>query len=230
MSSLKALVVEDSPASSLICTRVLQSEGFEVSAASDGAGGISAGRTEHPDLIILDVTLPDIDGFEVCRQLREFTDAYVVMVTGRDEENDKLVGLAVGADDYITKPYSPRELAARIRAMRRRPRAAPEPEPVAREHSGVMVDPVAGVASIDGRVLELTKVEFDLLDALTADPDRTFTRRQLIDHVWGTDWSGGEHLIAVHIADLRRKLGESAESPRLIRYTPAIGYRFGTDP
>ena len=224
MAKPKALVVEDTPEFVLLCRRMLENEGFEVSVALDGEHGLALARAERPELVLLDITLPGIDGFEVCRQLREFTDAYVVMVTARDEELDKVVGLTVGADDYVTKPFSARELSARIKAMRRRPRVAEQPG--LRDFGELRIDPMAREATLGGEPVELTKIEFDLLEMLSGSPRRTFRRAQLLELVWGGDWYGDDHVIDVHVGNLRRKIGESASHQRHIRTVRGVGYRF----
>ena len=226
MSRPRALLVEDSPEFVLLCKHLLEKEGFDVLVASDGSRAVELARKERPELAVLDLGLPDLDGLEVCRRIRQFTDAYVVIVTGRSDEVDKIVGLSVGADDYVTKPFSPRELAARIQAMRRRPRGGGSAEPVAREFGAVRIDPVVREVTADGTLVDLTKIEFDLLDLLSSSPRRTFTRNQLLEAVWGDNWFGDDHIIDVHVGNLRRKLGESASSPRHIRTVRGVGYRF----
>ena len=176
---------------------------------------------------MLDLMLPGIDGIEACRQIRTFSDAYVVMLTARAEELDKLIGLAIGADDYITKPFSPRELVARIRAMLRRPR---EPSPGAGEkrHFGTLpIDPAAREVVKDGAPVELTRLEFELIDVLSESPRIVFTRKQLLERVWGLGWFGDEHVVDVHIANLRGKLGEDGTTARSIRTVRGVGYRMG---
>jgi DNA-binding response OmpR family regulator len=198
-------------------------EGYDVTVAHDGTRGLAAARATNPELVILDLSLPDGDGVEVCRELRTFSDAYVVMVTARDDEIDKIVGLTVGADDYVTKPFSPRELAARIRAMRRRPRAVPQPGML--EYGALRIDTEAREATMDAELVELTKIEYDLLELLALSPRRTYTRDQLLRHVWG-EWYGDDHVIDVHMGNLRRKLGETASQPRFIRTVRGVGFRF----
>jgi DNA-binding response OmpR family regulator len=178
--------------------------------------------------MVLDVTLPGLDGIEVCRRIREFSDCYVVMVTARDEEFDRVLGLTMGADDYVTKPFSPRELTARIRAMRRRPRVSAAPD--LRRFEELEVDPVAREVRLQGSVVELTKIEFDILDLLSGSPRRTFERGQLMNEVWGSEWVGDDHVIDVHLANLRRKLGESASAQRHIHTVRGVGYRFEPSP
>jgi len=220
----RALLVEDSPEFVTVVTRLLEQIGFAVTVAGDGDRAVALARAERPDLIVLDVTLPDVDGFEVCRKLREFTDAYVLMVTARHDELDKVVGFSVGADDYVTKPFSGRELTARIKAMGRRPRTPAAPE--LRDFGRLRIDPLAREVTLDGRTVEVTKIEFDIIDLLSANPRQTFTRRQLLEQVWGGTWFGDDHVIDVHVGNLRKKLGESATAPRHIRTVRGVGYRF----
>ena len=228
---LRVLVVDDEVALATVVASYLQREGFTVDLAHDGPGAVAAAREQPPDLVVLDVMLPGFDGIEVCRQLRAFTDAYVIMLTARDEEVDKIVGLSVGADDYLVKPFSPRELIARVRAMLRRPHAlagaasalpAEEHEPF--RLGGLVVDPVARLVSVDLEPVELTRTEFDLLAAMAARPRAAFTRRQLIDAVWGPDWYGDEHVVDVHVGHLRRKLGDDPSDPTYVRTVRGIGY------
>ena len=227
MARPRALVVEDSPEFMLLCQHLLEKEGFDVVVATDGKGAVEQAQKERPDIAILDLGLPDVDGIEVCRQIRQFTDAYIVMVTGRTDEVDKIVGLSVGADDYVTKPFSPRELAARIQAMRRRPRSSSvAASTTIREYGLLRIDPDVREVTLDGRVLELTKIEFGFLDLLSSAPRRTFTRGQLLEDVWGDNWYGDDHIIDVHVGNLRKKLGESASAPRHIRTVRGVGYRF----
>jgi DNA-binding response OmpR family regulator len=223
----RALVVEDSPEFLLLCRHLLEKEGFDVVVATEGERAVELAQQERPELAILDLGLPDVDGIEVCRRIRQFTDAYIVIVTGRSDEVDKIVGLSVGADDYVTKPYSPRELAARVQAMRRRPRGPAEPAATpAREYGLLRIDPLVREVTMDGAVLDLTKIEFGILDLLSSSPRRTFTRNQLLEDVWGDNWYGDDHIIDVHVGNLRKKLGESASKQRHIRTLRGVGYRF----
>jgi DNA-binding response OmpR family regulator len=223
----RALVVEDSPEFMLLCQRLLEREGFDVHAANDGTEAVAKAQAERPEIAILDLGLPGIDGVEVCRRIRQFTDAYIIMVTGRTDEVDKVVGLSVGADDYVTKPFSPRELVARIQAMRRRPRESSIERPnVVRQFGDLRVDVDVREVEIGGRIPDLTKIEFGILELLTSAPRRTFTRPQLLEHVWGDNFYGDDHIIDVHVGNLRKKLGESATAPRYIRTLRGVGYRF----
>jgi DNA-binding response OmpR family regulator len=170
--------------------------------------------------------LPGFDGIEACRLIRQFTDAYIIMLTARDEDVDKVLGLTMGADDYLVKPFSPRELIARIRAMLRRPRSSimvSSPQPPM-SLLGLDVDVQSRIVSLEGASIDLTRTEFDLLVALMTRPRAVLTRRQLIEAVWGPGWMGDEHVVDVHIAHLRTKLGDNAGTPRFIRTVRAVGY------
>src|SRR3954454_18456438 len=221
----RALVVDDAAEFRELVASVLRSEGFVVEVAEDGPAALRAAESFTPDVVVLDLGLPGMDGVEVCRRLRTFTDAYVVMLTGREDEVDKLIGLSVGADDYVTKPFSPRELVARVRAMLRRPRAGAPAEAPARRIGSLEVDPAAREAKLDGAVIELTRIEFDLLDALSERPRRAATRGELLRRRWGPTWSGDDHLDDVHVSKLRQKLGDAARAPRFIRTVRGAGYR-----
>ena len=229
---LRVLVVDDEQALATVIASYLEREGFAVDLAHDGPSAVATAREHRPDLVVLDVMLPGFDGIEVCRQVRGFSDAYIIMLTARDEEVDKVVGLSVGADDYLVKPFSPRELIARVRAMLRRPRtvtgaaigAEPEPESEPLVVGSLLVDTIAHRASLDGTPIDLTRTEFDLLAAIAARPRAAFTRRQLIDAVWGPEWFGDEHVVDVHVAHLRRKLRDDATNPTYIRTVRGVGY------
>jgi len=189
---------------------------------------VAVARERRPDVVVLDLMLPGIDGMEVCRRIRAFSDAYIIMLTAKSDEVDKLIGLSVGADDYLTKPFSPRELVARVRAMLRRPRAAAdEPAGEVRRFGALQIDPASRDVLVEGRPVELTRTEFDLLDTLSAQPRVAFSRRQLLERVWGGEWYGDEHVVDVHIGNLRRKLDDDAEHPRYIRTVRGVGYRMG---
>ena len=221
------LVVEDAPEFRQLLDAVLCGEGYDVAVATDGGSGIAAARDHDPDVIVLDLGLPDIDGIEVCRQLREFTDAYVIMLTGRTDEVDRLLGLTTGADDYMTKPFSPRELVARIQVLMRRPRsgAAPAPSSMASGlcHGDIRVDTDGREAFVDGALVELTKIEFDLLATLCERPSMVFGRQLLLERVWGEDWFSDHHVVDVHIANLRKKI--DANGTAHIKTVRGVGYR-----
>ena len=209
----------------------LEREGYEVHLCHDGLVAVELAREVDPDIVVLDLGLPGQDGLEVCRQLRTFSDAYVVMLTARSDEVDTLIGLSVGADDYLTKPFSPRELVARLRAMLRRPRPIGQVEPDAagmRVFGPLTIDPTGRDVWLHDEPVALTRTEFDLLAALSERPRMAFSRRQLIDNVWGQTWVGDEHLVDVHIGHLRRKLGEDPNAWRFVRTVRGVGYRMGT--
>jgi DNA-binding response OmpR family regulator len=222
---VRVLVVEDSAVFQAIIREALEREGFSVVLAHDGHEGLQLARELEPPVVILDLSLPGLDGLEVCRRLRQFSDAYVVMLTGRDEEVDKLVGLSAGADDYVVKPFSGRELVARVRAMLRRPRSG-GPSDALRRIGDLEIDTLARDVRAGGRAVELTRIEFDLLDALSGQPRVVFTRDQLLERVWGPTWFGDDHVVDVHLSKLRQKLGDDAQSPRYISTVRGIGYRF----
>lgn len=218
----RVMVIEDAPEFRTLIESVLRSDGFRVQTLTTGEEGIEWARRHRPDVVILDVGLPGIDGIEVCRRIRSFSDAYVVMLTGRDEEVDKLIGLAVGADDYVTKPFSPRELSARIRALLRRPRAIETDESGPIEIGDLVIDVGGREVLVGGQPVELTKIEFDLLSTLASRPDMVFARAVLIEHVWGPDWIGDDHMVEVHIGNLRRKIDTDTKHIRTVR---GVGYR-----
>jgi DNA-binding response OmpR family regulator len=223
-----ALVVDDEPPLVQVVAGYLATEGFEVLCAGDGETAVAVARERHPDVVVLDLMLPGIDGVEVCRRIRAFSGTYIIMLTAKSEEVDKLMGLSVGADDYLTKPFSPRELVARVRAMLRRPRAGTgEPAGEVRRFGALQIDPAGREVLLGGRPVELTRTEFDILDTLSARPRVAFSRRQILERVWGGDWYSDEHVIDVHIGNLRRKLGDEAEHPRYIRTVRGVGYRMG---
>jgi DNA-binding response OmpR family regulator len=228
-ATVRVLVVDDEvPLAGVVASYLLR-EGYTVEQAHDGPAAVAAARTHNPDLIVLDVMLPGFDGIEVCRQVRTFTDAYIIMLTARDEEIDKVVALSTGADDYLVKPFSPRELIARVKAMLRRPRtpavAGPgaEAEP-ALTFADLALDPAARVVLQGGVPVELTRTEFDLLAALIVSPRAVLSRRQLTDEVWGSDWFGDDQIVDVHIGHLRRKLADDAATPRYVRTVRGVGY------
>ncbi len=225
---LRALVVDDEPSLIRAVAGYLEHDGFVVTTAADGEQALAAARRDPPDIVVLDLMLPGIDGIEVCRQLRTFSDAYVIMLTARSEELDTLIGLSVGADDYMTKPFSPRELTARIRSLLRRPRTAPEAgEQHVRTIADLSLDTQSRQVHLGQTQVKLTRTEFDLLETLTERPKVAYTRRQLIEHVWGPDWFGDEHLVDIHIAHIRAKLGDDAVTPRFILTLRGVGYRMG---
>ncbi|HYO03295.1 MAG TPA: response regulator transcription factor [Mycobacterium sp.] len=234
----RALVVDDEVPLAEVVASYLEREMFDVTLAHSGADALALAREIDPDVVVLDLALPGIDGLEVCRQLRTFSDAYVVMLTARDTELDTIVGLSVGADDYVTKPFSPRELVARIHAMLRRPRTVAAPvtaaaesasaEPPPRLFGPLRIDIAGRQVFIDDEPVLLTRTEFDVLAALSSRPAMVFSRRQLLESIWGDSWVGNAHLVDVHVGHLRRKLGDDPADPRYVITVRGVGYRMGS--
>lgn len=236
------LVVDDEDVLAKIVASYLEREGYCVSVVGDGDSAVDWVRTHEPELVVLDLMLPGIDGIEACRQIRALSDCYVIMLTARAEEIDKIVGLTVGADDYLVKPFSPRELVARVRALLRRPRVrrvdssdvgtleeVSYTEDEFLRCGRLAVDVGGRRAWVDHMEVDLTRIEFDVLAAMVAQPRRAFSRRQLIEAVWGPQWFGDEHLVDVHVGHLRRKLGDRAAEPTLIRTVRGVGYGMVAD-
>lgn len=225
--SVRVLIVEDERKLVDLIRGYLEREGFEVHEALDGEAGLEAARRMEPDVVVLDWMLPKLDGIEVLRELRRFSEAYIIMLTARSEEVDKIVGLSAGADDYLTKPFSPGELVARVRAMLRRSREGTreaEHEPL--RFGELTVDPGRREVRLGERELSLTAIEFDLLSVLASRPGFVFSRSQLLERVWGEDYFGDDHVVDVHVANLRKKLGEDPAKPRFIQTVRGVGYRF----
>ena len=215
---MRILVVEDEDAIADPLVDGLRREGYEVERAATGAGALD--DAHHPDLVLLDLRLPDIDGLDVCRALRERSSVPIIVVTARGEESDRVVGLELGADDYVVKPFGVRELIARIRAVMRRTSARPHEDGPARV-GALTVDTRARRALLADRELDLTPKEFDLLAALAGDPGAAVSRRRLLEEVWETTWYGSAKTIDVHVASLRRKLGD----PGWIETVRGVGFR-----
>ena len=224
MSEVTIVVVDDERPLVSLVTRYLEREGYAVHAAHDGVEALEVVRAVDPDVVVLDLMLPGIDGLEVARRIREDRDPYIVMLTARTDEVDRIVGLRVGADDYVTKPFSPNELVARIQAMLRRPRRAATNAGV-RRLGNLTIDPAAREVTVGGEPVELTRLEFDLLDTLSAAPRVVFTKDQLLEQVWGSAEYRDPHVLAVHVANLRRKLDPAGDEPGYIRTVRGVGYR-----
>jgi DNA-binding response OmpR family regulator len=218
------LVVDDERPLVGVIASHLDNEGLGVLEAFDGTSALTLVRTERPDVIITDLALPDIDGLDLIASLREITDAYVIVLTARDEEADKVAALNIGADDYMIKPFSARELIARVRAMLRRPRSDDDPSGRQLALGDLRLDLAERTIHQGRRELALTRTEFDLLSALARHPREALTRRELIDDVWGVDWFGDEQVVDVHIRAVRRKLGDDAARPRYVRTVRGVGY------
>jgi two-component system alkaline phosphatase synthesis response regulator PhoP len=219
------LVVDDEPRIADICRDYLQRAGFKVVTASNGADALAIARTKHPDLIVLDLGLPKMDGLDVTKALRKYSDVPIVMLTARVEEADKLIGLELGADDYLTKPFSPRELVARVRAVFRRTDVQPGHADVIRA-AGVTLDVARMQARVQGRSIELTSTEFELLATMMRQPGRVFTRGQLLDAIRGERVESFERAIDAHVKNLRRKIEADPRAPKYVLTVYGVGYKF----
>ncbi|HJZ47904.1 MAG TPA: response regulator transcription factor [Roseiflexaceae bacterium] len=233
MQSATILVVDDEPPILDLIVSYLRADGFSVHTAQDGPAALAQARAVRPDLIVLDVMLPGMDGMEVCRRIQQEFDVYILMLTARAEEIDKIVGLSVGADDYLTKPFSPRELVMRVKAILRRsralgprPAALRAPERPALRFDELVIDPDTREVWHEDSQIELTPREFDLLYALAEQPGRVFNRDQLLERVWGHDFAGIDRVVDVHIGLLRRKLEDDPANPTVIQTVRGVGYKF----
>jgi len=224
----KILVIDDEPSIINLVSAYLKPEGYEVYTAADGNAGLKAARAFKPDLIILDLMLPGIDGIELLSRLRRESDVYVIMLTARTDETDKIVGLSVGADDYVTKPFSPRELTARVKAALRRIKTgtASSEERNVLSFKHVRVDVGAHTVTVDDVPVELTSIEFDLLRALAENRGRVLSREQLLEKIWGAEYFGEMRVVDVHLGHVRQKLGNES----LIATVRGVGYRFEDEP
>ena len=227
MTRQTVLVVDDEEAIAEAVRARLESEGYQVLVAADGPEAIETAAIAHPDLVVLDLMLPGMDGLEVCKEIQREQWVPVLMLTARTEEADKVAGFAVGADDYLTKPFSLRELAIRVKAILRRVeriRASSVAEPIVQ--GPLVVDASRRRVTVDGKDVGLTPLEFEILLTLARDPGVVFTREQLMDRVWGyRDYAGGR-VVDSHVARIRRKLGEDGVEPRFIRTVHGVGYAF----
>ncbi len=223
------LVVDDEPRIAQLARDYLEHAGFAVLAAGDGHGALATAHARRPDLVVLDLGLPGMDGLDVARALRRESDVPIIMLTARDDELDRVLGLELGADDYVTKPFSPRELVARVRAVLRRAERAQVPTDVIRVGDLVM-DVARMRVEVAGRPVELTATEFQLLTALARQPGRIFTRAQLLDAVHGVAFESYERAIDTHIKNLRRKVEPEPRQPRYILTVYGVGYRLADEP
>jgi DNA-binding response OmpR family regulator len=236
MDAATILIVDDEQPIVDLVASYLGAEGFTCHRAFDGPGALSLARAIRPDLVILDVMLPGLDGVEVCRRLHQETAVYVLMLTARTDEVDKLIGLSVGADDYLTKPFSPRELVARVKAILRRSRtpldkvagsqAESKPLRPALQFGALSIDPDRREVQRHGSQIELTPREFDLLYAMASHPGRVFTREELLKRVWGPDFAGIDRVVDVHVGTLRRKLEEDPAEAQYVQTVRGVGYKF----
>ncbi len=234
------LVVDDEPRIRSLLRAYLEADGFSVTEAGTGGDAVRLATGDlAPDLVLLDIGLPDVDGFEALARIRRTSEVYVILVTARAEELDRLVGLELGADDYVTKPFSPREVVARVKAVLRRPRegggdargghGAPSRDPTLR-FVGLRIDPERRELTVDDSPVVLSTLEFDLLHALASSPGRVFSRAQLLEKVWGYDFYGDERVVDVHIRNMRRALGDMAADPRFIGTVRGVGYKLVAEP
>ncbi|MEW6233276.1 MAG: response regulator transcription factor [Chloroflexota bacterium] len=220
----KIMVIDDEKKIVQLVKAYLERDGYKVLAAYDGQEALNLAQREKPDLVVLDLMLPGLSGLDVCRTLRQESDVPIIMLTARAEETDKLVGLELGADDYVTKPFSPRELVARVRAVLRRTEPTPTVERVAR--GDITVDLVRHEAWVRGSLVPLTPTEFELLATLIQSPGRVFTRLQLLDKVLGLEYEGYERTIDAHVKNLRQKIEADSRNPRYVVTVYGVGYKF----
>lgn len=226
----RILVADDEENIRTLVGSYLQAEGYDVAMVENGEAAVESVRGQEPDLVVLDIAMPGIDGIEALREIRTFSDVYVIMLTARSEETDKLIGLSVGADDYMTKPFSPRELVARVKAVLRRNRPQRLTLDEVQDFAGLRIDMARRDVMVDGEPVSTTALELDLLAALAAQPGRVFSRSQLLEAVWGWDYIGDDRVVDVHIRNLRRALGDDASAPRFIGTVRNVGYRFIPEP
>jgi DNA-binding response OmpR family regulator len=227
----RILVVDDEPHIVELVRYNLAHEGFEVSVAYDGHEALQKAKTETPDLVILDLMLPYVDGLEVCRHIRRESSVPILMLTAKDGEQERVVGLELGADDYVTKPFSPRELVARVRAiLRRTARGVERPGSAPLSIGGLALDPTTHEVRLRGRVVDLTTKEFDLLQLLMGHPNRVFTRDFLLEHIWGYDYFGSTRTVDMHISRLREKIEDDPNTPTYITTVRGVGYKLKKDP
>jgi len=227
MAGRKVLVVDDDVKTVELVKLYLNRDGYRVLTAYDGVEGLRLARESHPDLIVLDIMLPGIDGLEICRTLREESDVPIIMLTARTTDDDRLAGLDLGADDYVTKPFSPRELAARVRAvLRRLPGDSLQRGPEEIIHGELVINFTRQQVTVAGVPSHLTPIEFKLLGVLAKEPGRVFSRPQLIEKALGYDFEGFDRTIDVHVLNLRRKLESDSRSPRYVETVYGAGYRF----
>jgi DNA-binding response OmpR family regulator len=219
------LIVEDDRNTAALVSTYLEREGFATVAVHDGQAALELARKLPPGFVILDVMLPGVDGWEICRQLRRFSDVPILMLTAREEEIDRVLGLSLGADDYVVKPFSPRELVERVRAILRRARPAPEKRTVL-SHGPLVLDPERYKVTLAGRPVELTAAEYKLLQALMGAPGRVFSRQELLDRIYEHGETVVDRAVDVHIGHLRQKIGDDPGRPRYIFTVRGFGYRF----
>ncbi len=222
----RILIVEDDPDTVKLVTAFLVRDGYRVLAVHNGIAGLRMAREQKPDLVVLDLMLPGLDGWEICRAIREESAVPIIMLTAMVDEEDRLAGLELGADDYVTKPFSPRELAARVRAVLRRSAANGESAPTdVIQYRDVSVDVARRMASVNGTVMDLTRTEFAILVHVLSNPNRVITRHNVINAVFGHDFDGFDRTVDRHVSNLRRKLKERSSGGDLIETVYGVGYR-----
>jgi len=222
----RVLVVDDEPIVTEVVERYLVREGYRVTVVHDGRAAIQAAAREAPDLIVLDLMLPGVDGLEVCRTIRAESKVPIIILSAKDEESDKILGLGLGADDYLAKPFSPRELVARVQAVLRRTRSAP-PEPGDQlRYGSLKINPKSRAVELADRVVDLTAKEFDLLYFLARHPGQVFSREQLLDQVWDYHFVGDASTVTVHVRRLREKIEADPVRPRYVKTVWGVGYKF----
>ena len=227
MKPPKILIIDDEQSIINLVSAYLRPEGYEVHTATDGPAGLKVARGLNPDLIVLDIMLPGLDGIELLTQLRRESDVYVIMLTAKTEETDKIIGLSVGADDYLTKPFSPRELVARIKAaLRRYGKTGAMPDSRILKFNRLRIDPEARLVWKDDEQVDLTAIEFDLLHTLAQHHGRVLSREQLLEQVWGHDFYGEARVVDVHLGHIRKKIEDNPALPAFIITVRGVGYRF----
>lgn len=222
---MKALVVDDDAKIVKVLTAYLERDGYQVLAAADGDAALRLTEREQPDVVLLDVMLPGRDGWEVCREIRRTSAVPIIMLTARDDEIDRIVGLELGADDYVSKPFSPREVMARIRAVLRRTHRQ-EAAPAVLRRDGVVLDLAARTAAVAGQPVDLTPTEFKLLELFLRHPGQVFTRLQLVEKIQGYAYEGYERTVDSHIKNLRKKIGDAAGEAQRIKTVYGVGYKW----
>ena len=230
MQEPRILIVDDEERIRSLVASYLKADGFEVVEANNGRDAVAEVERRKPDLVIMDVRMPGMDGFEALSEIRRTSDVYVIMLTARAEETDRIVGLSVGADDYVTKPFSPRELVARVKAVLRRARSGQSTSEDRLEFDVVTIDLGRREVFRNGELTDLTALQFDLLATLAESPGRVFSRGQLIERVWGWDFYGDERVVDVHIRNLRRALGDEAGDPEVVGTVRGVGYKLVATP
>ena len=226
----KILVVDDELKIARLVRDYLTEAGFDVVLAGTGPGALAAARSDQPDLVVLDLGLPGMDGYDVTRSIRRHSAIPIIMLTARSEETDRIIGLELGADDYVVKPFSPREVSARVKALLRRSRSPETATDDLLEVGRLRIDQARRLVTLSGSQIELTVLEFDLLATLASAPGRVFTRRQLLERVWGWDFFGDERVVDVHIRNLRQALGDDAQNPSVVATVRGVGYKLVEDP